>query len=1099
MIYGLANDFHDVLLLLPSKHRYHSLLRLIQEGLNGSVFGVNRHPTTLFQSLWNVCWWFDCPESEHHYEEPKDGWPKGMPPWSQDGPKLHRLLEAWRAAIQGVAPSRRWLRSLRPPAISLGSGQQAEIRRPGGTYGPILVLHQDAKFLSEHDGILSIWDVASRSEIETIRIADGPLARWVMSGCGTRIAGHSRAGELLVWDIREQRRLFVREGVKVNNFLYLKFSDDGRFLAVNAEGTVTVYDVDSLCELSSFCALSIGPHNPFRSDVFFLDDQTLGIGIEDYRDKCNKVVLFDIFSLQTTGTIRLPLYSRPQSLKFEFHRATARLLVIGGTRAYIVDTHSGTMRFMLGVPHGRPGIFQNNHKGQYIRGGFSSEGRLISTCGDDSDRTIRLWDAFSGEFVGCNSESHRGAVYSVDFLSDEDGNRYLISSGQDGAVRIWDRYASDTPLRLPDLDVRRIDSIACSESGTLFACGGDNDSIYVYDGAHGVKRYHFFGGDEYEGLAFSSDEKFLFTGDDKPPFGNPASGLSQCNLSEDETPVKYIGAATSVDRAIISRDNRLLVGTGAGSLAAWLLGKPSPEFIVEDYGYRYPTQCALSPDGTKVAFAYGSQVELWNPQGQRLARWTCPIELSDIPRPSIDVDEGTVTLAIGRWEYRCALNSPHQPVQRRRSTAQPTIDSCVVPDDQIQKVTRSEKRYSWDVNYRLSWDLRGVDPSITYTGVAIDTNQIRCSHDGRLVFAKGWDKHAIWEIGRSEPLYCGSGFSFSECTLSSDREWIVLANSRRLEVRSRAGQLIAEWSIPAESETPHNLRFTEDSQYVAFVVDGWQVLWSITELDRLPELQQCQQLTSGSSEARRNDWRVHVTEEETTLVDAETGIEVAWYPASLDKVAASAERGVLAGAYLNHFVLLKLVSNAKSVAQPPVGYVPKGGSSRPRKQNPPSARHLNACKTPAILRYLSEVLQLAGDRFGSTAELTQQIKSTVAMFRAGAEGNLTRSDVSKCRKELNEAIAKVKSRVNDTLWQAPNANADEVSLLTDLKVLRCVMALVTELMRGASHRKLAEFASENTKQLLSIASADSIPEFTASVWNIWRWVREIQMQTAVEC
>jgi WD40 repeat protein len=1086
VIYELAADFSSLLAHLPGAHRRRSLLQRLQEGLNAHVFGVGRHPTILFQSLWNTCWWYDCPESEHHYEEPKDGWPEGMPPWSQDGPKLHRLLETWRAALQRVAPDRKWLRSLRPPAISLGSGQQAEIRRPSGTFGRILLLQRDAVFLAEHDGILSIWDIASRSEVETVRIADGPLARWVKSGCGTRIAGHSRAGELLVWDVREQRRLFVREGVNVNNFLYLKFRDDGRLLAVNAEGTVTVYDIDAQREISSFGALSIGPHNPFHSDVFFLDDRTLGVGIEDYRDQCNKVVLFDIFSLETTGTIRLPLYSRPQSLKFEFHRATAQLLVIAGTRAYLVDTRTGTMRFMLGIPHGRPGIFQNNHEGQYIRGEFSPAGGLIATCGDDSDRSIRLWDPDSGRFCGCNSESHRGAVYSVDFLPGDDGERFLISSGADGAVRIWDRYESRTPLRLPHLDVRRIDSIACSDTGTLFACGGDNYSVYVYDGRHGVQRYEFGGGDEFERLAFSPDGKHLYTGEE--------NGLSECDLVCGSPHTKYQGAPGSLDRAILSSDNRLVVGTGFGGLAVWRKENHIPLFTVKDYGYGYPTLCALSPDGTTVALASHYRVDLWNIQGHRLAQWRLPVELSGAILPSCNVADGSVKLTVERWEYEWSLSHPHLPPRKRRATSEPTIDSCCLPGQPAQKVTRAERRYSWDVNYSLSWDLLGADPAIMYMGVAIDPYQICYSHDRRLIVAKSLTNYAIWEVGQSEPLWTGPSSSFSECALSSDGSYLLFATVGSVEVRTRAGELLAKWAVPVEATTPLHLSFTQDGRFVSLAVDDWETRWSVAEPDSPPTLRRLPP-TSDSSGTCNNDWRVHVTALETTLVDAETGAVIAWYPVRLEKVISHVGRNVLAGAHLNHFVLLELTPSPESVPQALAGCVPVGPWSRPRKLNLPTARHLSACHGRAILCYLAEVLGLVCDRILATPELRRATEAAATTLRLGAEGRITRGAAAQCQAELAEVIAWAKGQVNDSAWQELDAKLGLVAaLLKDLKVVRCVLSLASTLMLGVSHQRLAAVAAETTKQLLESAGDDASAALTHCVWNVWRWARETQMR-----
>ena len=41
-------------------------LRLINQALRSDLNFLSRHPTTLFQCLWNRCWWYDCSEAAAH-------------------------------------------------------------------------------------------------------------------------------------------------------------------------------------------------------------------------------------------------------------------------------------------------------------------------------------------------------------------------------------------------------------------------------------------------------------------------------------------------------------------------------------------------------------------------------------------------------------------------------------------------------------------------------------------------------------------------------------------------------------------------------------------------------------------------------------------------------------------------------------------------------------------------------------------------------------------------------------------------------------------------------------------------------------------------
>ena len=80
MIFELAKDFSATLAAIPQDHPKRRILRLLEEAIRRDVHFIARHPTTLFQCLWNTCWWYDCPEAADHYIEPEGGWPPGEPP-----------------------------------------------------------------------------------------------------------------------------------------------------------------------------------------------------------------------------------------------------------------------------------------------------------------------------------------------------------------------------------------------------------------------------------------------------------------------------------------------------------------------------------------------------------------------------------------------------------------------------------------------------------------------------------------------------------------------------------------------------------------------------------------------------------------------------------------------------------------------------------------------------------------------------------------------------------------------------------------------------------------------------------------------------------
>src|SRR5687768_9411490 len=123
MIFEVVRDFSAVLDVMPSGHPRHRILKLLDEAIRRDVHFIDRHPTTLFQCMWNTCWWYDCPEATQHYVKPEGGWRETLP-WGRAGEKLHQLLECWREQKEQATSGFFWLRSLRPPPVHLGTSQQ---------------------------------------------------------------------------------------------------------------------------------------------------------------------------------------------------------------------------------------------------------------------------------------------------------------------------------------------------------------------------------------------------------------------------------------------------------------------------------------------------------------------------------------------------------------------------------------------------------------------------------------------------------------------------------------------------------------------------------------------------------------------------------------------------------------------------------------------------------------------------------------------------------------------------------------------------------------------------------------------------------------
>ena len=215
MIFELARDFHDATTAMPTEHPMCRILGLLEQAVRRDIHFIARHPTALFQCMWNTCWWFGCPDAVEHYEEPEGGW-KTTPHWDEPGPKLHTLMERWREARRGSDPGCHWIRALRPPRIHLGTAQKAVLRGHESEVNCVAFSPDGTRLVSgggfglgrSADHTVRLWDVASGREL-------------------ARLVGH-KEGVTSVGYI---------EGIEIVPLLVLK--PDGRLIPVFPAGSGT--------------------------------------------------------------------------------------------------------------------------------------------------------------------------------------------------------------------------------------------------------------------------------------------------------------------------------------------------------------------------------------------------------------------------------------------------------------------------------------------------------------------------------------------------------------------------------------------------------------------------------------------------------------------------------------------------------------------------------------------------------------------------------------------------------------------------------------------------------------------------------------------
>ncbi len=202
MIFGLAQDLHDAVAVMPKAHSRRRMLELLEEAIRRDIHFINRHPTALFQCMWNTCWWHDSPAAADAYEEPEGGW-KEPPPWRSPGDRLSRVLQSWKNERRAKATDGLWVQSLRPPHPPLDVGNVACLRG-----------HQ------------------------------GPVRGTAFSPCGRWMATAAEDRTVIIWEVGSGR-LVQRLHGHCDDIDAVVFLEDGRILAGCDATTIRVWDVAS--------------------------------------------------------------------------------------------------------------------------------------------------------------------------------------------------------------------------------------------------------------------------------------------------------------------------------------------------------------------------------------------------------------------------------------------------------------------------------------------------------------------------------------------------------------------------------------------------------------------------------------------------------------------------------------------------------------------------------------------------------------------------------------------------------------------------------------------------------------------------------------
>ncbi|EMD37114.1 hypothetical protein CERSUDRAFT_124087 [Gelatoporia subvermispora B] len=429
------------------------------------------------------------------------------------------------------------------------------------------------------------------------------------------------------------------------------------------------------------------------------------------------------------------------------------------------------------------------HTGWVYSVAFSPDGTHITSGSDD--KTIRIWDARTAEEVVKPLTGHGDIVQSVVFSPD---GTCVISGSSDCTIRVWDVRTGREVMEPLAGHTRMITSVAISPDGTRIASGSGDRTVRVWDMATGKEvteplKVH----DNWvRSVVFSLDGSKIISGSD-----DHTIRLWDAKTAEPraETLTGHTGWVNSVAFA----PDGIYIASGSNDQSIRMWNTRTGQEVMEPLtGHtRSVTSVVFLPDGTQiVSGSNDGTIRVWDARLDEEAIKPLPGHTDSVNSVAFSPDGSRVASGSSDGTIRIWDSRTGEQVVKPLTGHEGRIRSIAFSPDGTQLASGSD-----DKTVRL-WDaVTGVEVTKPLTGHTGTVYSVAFSSDGSQI-ASGSDDCTIclWNAATGEEV--GEPLTGHE-----ERVWsVAFSPNGSLIASGSADKTIRIWDTRADAEGAKLLR-----------------------------------------------------------------------------------------------------------------------------------------------------------------------------------------------------------------------------------------------------------------------------------------------------